>query len=48
MCWDFASIKALETALMINNNEMYDLSEASIAAQLENRVANGANFFWFS
>ncbi|QVJ96618.1 C1 family peptidase [Mycoplasma mycoides subsp. capri] len=47
LCWDFSSIKALETALMINNNEMYDLSEASIAAQLENRVANGANFFDF-
>ncbi|ADK69690.1 hypothetical protein V2P57_01825 [Mycoplasma mycoides subsp. mycoides] len=32
---------------MINNNEMYDLSEASIAVQLENRIANGAIFFDF-
>lgn len=31
LCWLFTSIKSLETVLMINHDELYDFSEASIA-----------------
>lgn len=47
LCWDFASIKSLETALMLANNEMYDFSEASISVLNEHWVADGGFFRTF-
>nr|VZR99831.1 hypothetical protein MF5582_00286 [Mycoplasma feriruminatoris] len=47
LCWDFASIKSLETALMLANKEMYDFSEASISVLNEHRVGDGGFFRTF-
>lgn len=44
LCWDFSATKSLETALMLNTNEMYDFSEASITINDTNNVGGGA---WF-
>ncbi|UZK63802.1 C1 family peptidase [Mycoplasma mycoides subsp. capri] len=45
LCWDFSATKSLETSLMINNNEMYDLSEASISINQKDLIGGGAWFF---
>ncbi|EIN15223.1 Hypothetical protein, predicted transmembrane protein [Mycoplasmopsis agalactiae 14628] len=44
LCWDFSATKSLETSLMLNTNEMYDFSEASITINDTNNVGGGA---WF-
>ncbi len=44
LCWDFSATKSLETSLMLNTNEMYDFSEASITINDTGNVGGGA---WF-
>lgn len=44
LCWDFSVTKSLETSLMLNTNEMYDFSEASITINDTGNVGGGA---WF-